>query len=288
MTDQENQDKTSEVVPSMDDFKEELNNSFRSVKEGELITGSVIGITDTEVIVDLGYYAEGIIPITELSNDPSFSIKADIALSDTVNALVINEDDGEGNVILSLKKAQDLLSWDKLKDSMENHFIYSCKIKDVVKGGVITYIEGIRAFIPASQLALSYVENLEEYRGKIIDAVIITADQENQKLVLSAKQVARDRADEEHKLKVSNLSIGIVTSGIVDKIVPYGAFVKLSEDLSGLVHISQICGKHLKSPKEVLSEGQEVKVKIIDVKDGKISLSIKAVTEDEEDRKSVV
>lgn len=277
-----NNEELQEAVPSMDDFKDELNRSFRSVNEGDLITGTVIGITDTEVMVDLGYYAEGIIKITELSNDPSFSIKADIAVGEEITALVLREDDGEGNVLLSLKQAHDVISWDKLKEAMNNQSVFSCKIKEIVNAGVVTYVEGIRAFIPASQLSLSYVEDLEPYRGKTVDAVIITVDEDKKKLVLSAKQVARERAEKEHKMKVSSLQAGLVTSGVVEKIVPYGAFVKIGDDLSGLVHISQICGRHLKSPKEVLSEGQEVNVKIIDVKDGKISLSIKAVEERED------
>lgn len=282
MTDSLNNEELQENIPSMDDFKDELNRSFRSVREGDLITGTVIGVTDTEVMVDLGYYAEGIIKLAELSNDPSFSIKADIAVGDSVTALIIAEDDGEGNVLLSLKQAHDVLSWEKLKEAMNAGTIYSCKIKEIVNSGVVTYVEGIRGFIPASQLALNYVENLEEFRGKTVDAVIITVDEDKKKLVLSAKQVARERAEKEHKMKVSSMQVGLVTTGIVEKIVPYGAFVKISDDISGLVHISQICGKHLKSPKEVLNEGEEVKVKIIDVKDGKISLSIKAVEEKED------
>lgn len=282
MTDILNNEEPQENIPSMDDFKDELNRSFRSVREGDLITGTVIGVTDTKVMVDLGYYAEGIIKLAELSNDPSFSIKADIAVGDSVTALILAEDDGEGNVLLSLKQAHDVLSWEKLKEAMDAETIYSCKIKEIVNSGVVTYVEGIRGFIPASQLALNYVENLEEFRGKTVDAVIITVDEDKKKLVLSAKQVARERAEKEHKMKVSSMQVGLVTTGIVEKIVPYGAFVKIGDDLSGLVHISQICGKHLKSPKEVLNEGEEVKVKIIDVKDGKISLSIKAVEEKED------
>lgn len=276
------EEQVQESIPSMDDFKEELNRSFRSVSEGDLITGTIIGLTDTEVMVDLGYYAEGIIKITELSNDLSFSIKADIAVGESITAVVLSEDDGEGHVLLSLKQAHDILSWEKLKEAMINETIYSCKIKEIVNAGVITYVEGIRGFIPASQLALSYVEDLESFRGKTVDAVIITVDEAKKKLVLSAKQVAREVAEREHKQKVSSLQVGLVTSGVVEKLAPYGAFVRIGEDLSGLVHISQICGKHLKSPKEVLSEGQEVTVKIIDVKDGKISLSIKAVEEKED------
>lgn len=272
----------TEAVPSMDDFKDELNKSFRSVREGDIITGTIIGVSETEVMVDLGYYAEGIIPASEVSNDPSFSLKGDLSVGDSITALVINEDDGEGNVLLSLKQAHDSLSWQTLKESMDSKKIYDCKIKEVVNAGVITYVEGIRGFIPASQLALSYVEDLESYRGKVVPAVIITCDQEKQKLVLSGKEVAKDVAEKEHKQKVSSLQVGLVTTGVIEKLMPYGVFVNIGDNLSGLVHISQICGKHIKSPKEVVSEGQEVTVKITDVKDGKISLSMKAVEEKED------
>lgn len=275
------QEVTKEVIPSMDDFKDEINRSFRSVKEGDLITGTIIGITETDVMVDLGYYAEGIIKASEASNDPSFSIKSDLTVGDLITAVVLREDDGEGNVLLSLRQAHDVISWDKLSEAMENRTVYSCKIKETTHGGLITYIEGLRAFIPASQITTSYVEDLEAYKGKTIDAIVITADQDKNKLVLSGREVQHEKEEKEHNQKVSSLQIGLVTTGKVETIMPYGAFVNLGDGLSGLVHISQICGRHLKSPKEVLSEGQDVKVKIIDVKDGKISLSIKAVEEQE-------
>lgn len=274
--------KTEEKVLSMDDFKDELNQSFKKIKEGDLLTGTVIGVSDTEVTVDLNYYTEGVIPLAELSNDPRFSIKADIQVGDIVTAVVLREDLRTGNLVLSKKNAADILAWDTLKEAMEAKKRYSVKVASSVNSGVITYIEGIRAFIPASQLSTQYVEDVESYVGQTLTVVIITVDEDNQKLVLSAREVLREEESLAKTNKISHLQIGLVTTGIVEKIAPYGAFVNIGDGLSGLVHISQICGKRIKSPNEVVKEGQEVTVKIIDVKDGKVSLSMKAVEEDAE------
>lgn len=278
----ETEEKVEEKTLSMDDFKDELNQSFKKIKEGDLLTGTVIGISDTEVTVDLNYYTEGIIPLAELSNDPRFSIKADIQVGDTVTAVVLREDLRTGNIVLSKKNAADILAWDTLKEAMEAKKRYAVKVASSVNGGVITYIEGIRAFIPASQLATQYVEDVEAYVGQTLTVVIITVDEDNQKLVLSAREVLREEESLAKTNKISHLQIGLVTSGVIEKIAPYGAFVNIGDGLSGLVHISQICGRRIKSPNEVVKEGQEVTVTIIDVKDGKVSLSMKAVEEDAE------
>lgn len=268
-----------EDIPSMKDFEEQINKSFKKIKEGEIVTGTVIGISDTEVTVDLGYYAEGIIRLEDLSNDPRFSIKADVTMGQEITAVIIGEDDGQGNILLSKKEADNLLSWTTLKEYMENRTVLKVKISQSVNGGVVTYLEGIRAFIPASQLSVNYVEDLESWVNKEIEVIVITVDENNRKLVLSGKEVERDKALEDKNSKISILQVGLITKGTVEKIVPYGAFVAIGDGLSGLVHISQICGKRIKHPNEVIKEGQEVTVKITDVKDGKISLSMIAVEE---------
>lgn len=271
-----------EIIPSMEEFENEINRSFKKIQEGDIIKGTVIGVSDTEVVVDLGYFTEGIIPLEELSNDPRFSIKADIQTGDLIEAMIIKEDDGYGNILLSKKQADDVLAWDKLERAMEEHQVFTVKLAEAVNGGMITYLEGIRAFIPASQLALSYVENLEKWIGKTIEITIITVEEDKRRLILSGKEVARKKEEQDRNSKISKLQKGLVTTGAIEKIMPYGCFVNIGEGLTGLVHISQICGKHIKSPNEVVKMGEEVKVKIIDVKDGKISLSMKAVEEKED------
>lgn len=271
-----------EVIPSMKDFEYELNHSFKKISEGDIIKGTVIGISDTEVIVDLGYYAEGIIKLEELSNDPRFSIKADVTIGEEISAEVVREDDGQGNILLSSKRANNVLAWDSLKEDMANKTILSVKVAETVNAGVVTYLKGIRAFIPASQLSLQYVEDTSGYVSKTLDVIIITVDEEKEKLVLSAKEVEKDKAIADKNSKISKLQRGLVTTGTVETITAYGAFVNIGDGLSGLVHISQICGKRIKSPNEVIKEGDEVTVKIIDIKDGKVSLSMKAVEERED------
>lgn len=271
-----------EVIPSMDDFKDELARSFRKIKEGDIIKGTVIGISESEVILDLGYYTEGIVKLEELSNDPGFSIKADVKLGEEISATVISEDNGHGSILLSRKRADDILAWEKLKEAMAAKKIFRVKISEAVKAGVVTYLHGVRAFIPASQLSLAYVEDTSSWVGKEIDVVIITVSEQDKKLVLSGKEVEREKGTKEKRGKISRLQAGIVTTGTVEKIAPYGAFINIGEGLTGLLHISQICDKRIKSPTEVIKEGETVTVKILEVKDGKISLSMKAVAEKED------
>ncbi len=271
-----------EVIPSMDDFKEEIARSFKKIKEGDILKGTVIGISEAEVILDLGYYTEGIIKLEELSNDPGFSIKADISLGEEVSATVLLEDDGHGNILLSRKRADDILAWEHLIEARDSKTVFTVKISQAVNGGVVTYLYGVRAFIPASQLSLTYVEDLISWVGKEVDVIVITASAEDKKLVLSGKEVERDLEKKDKRSKISRLQAGLVTTGTVEKIAPYGAFVNIGEGLSGLVHISQICGRRIKSPNEVIKEGEAVTVKIIDIRDGKISLSMKAVEEKED------
>lgn len=252
--------------------------TFHKLQVNDIVTGEIVGVSDTEVIVDLNTYCEGIIKIEELSNDPRFSIKS-LQVGESITATVISEDDGNGNVLLSRKQADDQLSWGKLQTLMDEETVLTVTIGGVVNAGVVTYVEGIRGFIPASQLSTSYVEDLNSWLNKTVEAKIITVNPAQKKLVLSAKSVAWEKEAEEKRSKISLVKVGDVYQGKVEKIATYGAFVNLGEGLSGLVHISQISFKRLKSVHEVLKEGDTVNVKVIANKDGKLSLSIKALQE---------
>ena len=140
-------------------------------------------------------------------------------------------------------------------------------------------MEDVRGFIPASKLSLSYVENLEDYLNKPIQVRVFDLDKEKNRLILSAREILREKAEEERKARISNVAVGLVTEGVVESIQPYGAFVNLGNGLSGLVHISQISEKRIKTPSECLSVGDQVKVKVIAIKDGKLSLSMKALND---------
>lgn len=264
-------------METMADFEEELTNSFRVIKEGEMVKGMIVDINDEAVTLDLGYFAPGVIPLSELSDDPDFSAMRDLKIGDSLEAVVIQTDDGKGNVELSLKEANEMSAWEHLKELMEQEAVVTVKVKESVNSGVIAYLEGIRAFIPASQLALTFVEDTEAFIGKQVEAKVITVDEGAKKLVLSVKAVLKEREAEHDREKMAMLVPGSVFEGTVESLMPYGAFVQMDNGLTGLVHISKISMKRIKKPSEVLSVGQKVKVKVLEVKDGKISLSIRDV-----------
>ncbi len=271
----------AEPAESMEDYAAELENSMRKISEGDILTGTVIDVNEEEIIIDLQYYAEGVIKAEDYSSDPSVTAMDEIKIGDEISATVVRRDDGRGRIQLSKKEANAVLAWDKLQTLLDEKTDVEVKITDVVKSGVVAFLEGIRGFIPASQLSLSYVEEeaLEEYRNKKIMVRVITVDQEKNKLVMSAKDILREKAAEEKKKMVSNVEVGLVTEGVVESLQPYGAFVRLSNGLSGLLHVSQICEKRIKHPGAVLKEGETIKVKVTAIKDGKISLSKKALEE---------
>ena len=271
--------KAPETSESMADYAAELEASFKKVREGDILTGTVINVSETEVTLDLKYYTEGIIRLEDYSSNQDIILKDVVHVGDEISAAVIRTDDGQGHILLSSKEANYTLAWEKLKACMENGTNLTVKIGGVVKSGVIAYVEGIRGFIPASKLALGYVENLEDWLGKEIEVRVITVDEEKERLVLSARDILREKEREEKKARISNVQIGLVTEGTVETLQPYGAFIELGNGLSGLVHVSQISEKRIKSPASVLNVGDKVKVKVINIKDGKLSLSMKALNE---------
>ena len=243
------------------------------------MTGTVIGVSETEITLDLKYYTEGIIRLEDFTNDPNFNLKEDVQIGDEISATVIRTDDGQGHILLSAKEANDVLAWDKLKAYLENQTNLKVKVGGIVKSGVVAYLEGIRGFIPASKLSLNYVEDLDDWLGKELEVRVITADAENKRLVLSAREILREKEEEARKSRISNVEVGLVTEGTVETIKPYGAFVNIGNGLSGLVHVSQISDKRIKSPDVVLTVGDKVKVKVTAIKDGKLSLSMKALND---------
>lgn len=267
------------MAETMKDYEAELEASFKKIEEGDILTGTVVSVDDKEIIVDLKYYAEGIIPVEDYSREPGFNVKEEVHPGDEVSATVIRKDDGNGNILLSKVEATDVLAWDKLKELKASGEVLDVVVKGVVNGGAVAYVEGVRGFIPASKLALNYVEDTNEYLNRHIQVQVIDVNKEDKKLILSAKEILREKAEEERKNKISNIQPGFVTEGIVESLQPYGAFVDLGNGVSGLVHISQICEKRIRKPSEVLAVGDKVKVKVTAVKDGKLSLSIKEATD---------
>ena len=178
------------------------------------------------------------------------------------------------------REQKDQEAWEKLKQYREEKTPLTVTVDGIVNKGVVSYVEGIRGFIPASRLALGHVDDLNEYLGKEIQVQVADLDEEKNRLILSARELLRAKAEEEKKARISAVAVGTVMDGTVETLQPYGAFVKLDDGLTGLVHVSQISHTRIKDPSVVLKVGDQVKVKVIAIKDGKLSLSMKALEED--------
>ncbi len=269
------------ATESMKDFEHELNASMKSYEEGDIVLGTIIGISDDEVTIDLDSYAPGIVRHDEMSNDPGFSATENFKYGQRIRAKVLSADDGKGNILLSFKEAENTLSWDHLQNKKDSHEIITVRVREAVKGGVVAYAEGIRGFIPASQISADYVENLQSMVGKDLAVLVTEVDREKNRLVFSGREVDLERRREEREHRVNMMVPGTIVSGKVESIQPYGAFVDLGGGVSGLIHISQIAMKRIGSVEEVLHVGDEVNAKILNTDNGKVSLSIRAIEEDE-------
>ena len=179
------------------------------------------------------------------------------------------------------QEGPDAEKWAELVQQMQDKAVLNVKVKEAVKGGLVTYVNDIQGFIPASQISTKYVEKLEDMVGQHLEVTPITVVPENKKLVLSGRAVMKQKEEEVKVAKMAAVAVGAVVEGTVDSLKDYGAFVNLDGGLSGLLHVSQISTQRIKHPGVVLKEGQKVTVKIIGIKDGKISLSMKALAQEE-------
>lgn len=275
----EEKNTTMGTTETMEDYKEALEASYRRIRPGDIVTGTVIDVNDQDVTIDFNYYAPGRIPVTELSDDPTYHVLENVAVGDTLTATVVKTDDGAGNMLLSCKDAAEELAWDKLQEAQKTKKVYHVKVAGAVNGGCVAYVEGVRGFIPASKLALEYVEEPADYLNKELDVQVISVDEGAKRVVLSAKELLLAKVMEEKNKKINKYTVGTVMEGTVEQLKDYGAFVNIGDEITGLVHISQISDRRLKHPSQVLKEGDKVKVKIIKIENNKISLSIREAAE---------
>ena len=269
---------TNNMSESMADFEKEIDASFRKLNTGDVVEGVITAVDEDAAYVDINYHAQGIVRKADYSDDPAFTLQS-VKVGDSIKAAVLSLNDGEGNVALSVKEAGKSLAWQKVAQYMEEGTVLPVHISSVVNKGVVAYIEGIRGFIPASHLDIGYVEDTNTFLDKDVEVKVITADQAKNRLVLSVKEVLFQRRREERAARIEAIKEGDIMTGTVETLQPYGAFIGLGDGVSGLCHISQIAHKRIETPGEVLSEGQEVKVKVLKVADGKISLSIRQADE---------
>ena len=277
-------EKAQEPAESMADYEAEIDASLRRYERGEKVKCTVVSVDMDKIMVELGS-TTGIIRKQDVNDDPAYNLQENIKAGDEVEASVVRPDDGHGNVVLSMKAASAQKAWDRLLSLLESKATVTVKINGVTKAGVTTILEGVRGFIPASKLSLGFVsdEELNDWVGRSVEARVITAEKDGRKLVLSSKEILREKEAAERREAAAAVKAGSVVEGTVETIKDYGAFVNLGKGVTGLLHVSQISPKRIKTPGEVLKEGEKVTVKVTKIDGNRISLSIKALEENAEE-----
>jgi 4-hydroxy-3-methylbut-2-enyl diphosphate reductase len=258
-------------------FAEAFEKTLVRIRNGQVLKGSVVQIVDGEVCVNIGYKSDGFIPRNEFSSDPDVNPAEMLKVGDEIEVEVIKVNDGEGNVLLSRKNVESKRVWDNLlqDDDIQNK-VFTGVGKEVVKGGLIASIDGVRAFVPASQLSTKYVENIGDYVGKELKLKVIEVDKSRKRIVASHKAVLLAEAEEARKEKWGKLEVGAKVTGTVRRITDFGAFVDIG-GVDGLVHVTDVAWGRVKHPSDVLSIGQEIEVIIrdVDVEKQRVSLGYK-------------
>lgn len=258
-------------------FAEAFESTLVRIKNGQVITGSIVQIVDGEVCVNIGYKSDGFIPRNEFSSDPDIDPEDVCKIGDPIDVEVIKVNDGEGNVLLSRKNVESKKLWDELiRDEDVQDKVFEGVGKEVVKGGLIAYIDGVRAFVPASQLSTKYIENISEFVGKTIKLKVIEVDKARKRIVASHKAILLFEAEEAKKKLWDQLVVGAKVNGIVRRLTDFGAFVDIG-GIDGLVHVTDVAWGRVKHPSDVLSIGQEIEVLIrdVDMEKQRVSLGYK-------------
>ena len=257
-----------------------MESSFRDFKDGDIVEGDVVKIDRDEVLLDIGYKSEGVIPAKELSIRHDVKPAEVVQVGEHMEALVLQKEDKEGRLILSKKRAQYERAWGKIEETMQSGQTIKGPVIEVVKGGLILDI-GLRGFLPASLVDLRRVRDLQPFVGQELEAKIIELDRNRNNVVLSRRAFLEESQSEGRKTFLQNLQKGERRKGTVSSIVNFGAFVDLG-GVDGLVHVSELSWKHVDHPSEVVSVGQEVEVEVLDVdlERERVSLSLKATQED--------
>ncbi|MFA5675804.1 MAG: bifunctional 4-hydroxy-3-methylbut-2-enyl diphosphate reductase/30S ribosomal protein S1 [Christensenellales bacterium] len=254
-----------------DEFLEGLEKVVR-LKKGQIIKGTVVLVTDEDVCVNIGYKSDGVIHKNELSlND--INPKENFSAGDEIEAEVINLNDGEGNVLLSRKRIEKKQNWIKIQEKVGSGEQYKCTVKKAVKGGVTARIEGYSTFIPASHLSLKYVEDLKEFEGKEIDVMLIDSDKRQERLVASHKNVLLKEKKQKEKELWHSFKKGEVINGVVKRLTDFGAFVDIG-GIDGLLHISDLAWNRVNHPSDVVTEGQELELLILNVDSEKKKIAL--------------
>jgi small subunit ribosomal protein S1 len=262
-----------QIVPNYDA-------TFRDIEEGEVVTGHVVRIDKDEVLVDIGYKSEGVIPANELSIRKSVDPHDEVHQGEEVDAIVLTKEDQDGRLIMSKKRARFEKAWRRIETAAESGEPVEGTVIEVVKGGLIIDL-GVRGFLPASLVDIRRVPNLDEYLGTKIETKVIELNRSRNNVVLSRRAVLEEERKEVRQQILDRLQPGLVVEGQISNIVDFGAFVDL-DGIDGLIHISELSWSHVNHPSEILTIGDTVQVKVLDIDRDRqrISLGLKQTQED--------
>ncbi|GFN30623.1 30S ribosomal protein S1 [Paenibacillus xylaniclasticus] len=260
----------------IEETNQEAMDNFVSLKKGDTVKGTIVKIEDNQATVSLGYKYDGVIPLRELSSVQLDNASTAVQLGQEVELKVVSIDDEKEKLVLSKRAIDSEKAWDELQKKFDAGEAFEVTIADVVKGGLVADV-GVRGFIPASMVERHFVEDFTDYKGRTLRVKVKEIDRENNKVILSAKEVLEEEFEANKQRIMASLEVGQEIEGTVQRLTPFGAFVDIG-GIDGLVHVSEISWQHVAHPKDAVSEGQSVRVKVlkVDPAAGKISLSMKA------------
>ena len=255
-------------------FEQMLDESFKTIHNGEVVEGTVIDVKPDEIILNIGYKADGIITKSEYSNDSSLDLTTVVSTGDAMTVKVLKVNDGEGQVLLTYKRLAAEKSNERLKEAFENKEVLKATVTQILGGGLCAEVEGVRVFIPASLVSDSYEKDLSKYDSKEIEFVISEFNPRRNRVIGDRRQLLVAERAEKQKELFARLQVGDTIEGVVKNVTDFGAFVDLG-GVDGLLHISEMSWGRVENPKKVFKVGDNLKVLVKDINDTKVALSLK-------------
>ena len=260
-------------------FEQMLDESFKTIHNGEVVEGTVIDVKPEEIILNIGYKADGIITKNEYSNDPSVDLTKVVSVGDTMTVKVLKVNDGEGMAALSYKRLAADKGLKRLKEAFENKEVLKEKVTQVMEKGLVVEVEGTRVFIPASMVSDTYDKDLSKYAGQEIEFVVTEFNPSGRRsrIIGDRKQILLEKKAAMQKELFEKIAVGQTVEGVVKNVTDFGAFIELEPGVDALLHVSQISYEHVNKPEDVYKVGDEVEAVVVECNadDKKISLSVK-------------
>ncbi len=255
-------------------FEQMLEESLKTIRNGEVVEGTVIDVKPDEIILNIGYKSDGIITRNEYTNEPNADLTTMVNVGDTLEAKVVKVNDGEGQVVLSYKRLAAEKGSKKLEEAFENKEVLTAKVAQVLAGGVCVVIDETRIFIPASLISDTYEKDLSKFKDQEIEFIITEFDPRKRRIIGNRKTILVERKAEAQKALFDKIAVGDVVEGTVKNVTDFGAFIDLG-GVDGLLHISEMSWGRVENPKKVFTVGQAVRVYIKNISETKIALSMK-------------